>query len=419
MIAIDDSKKHSPHVIVDGKKVSKATILSNFMQGRSARLSTDRTRRVAGITAFNNSSPTDLITFGSPLGTPSLRLGNPIATLVECEDRLFLAVAQVNNIIFGSRETESIPLALLPDGGTKVSYQILRLIRSTIDDDPSTVHDWRWSLSFDSAFKEVPGALIHPLNPTVSNRIPGKPTYLFSSDELITLAATIFSQTPGRSPGIPSCKRSEKFPYRYNGKACFLVDDGEWTRGEFKAGTIECPKCDPPVPLAFNNPQKILEHNGAHILFDESIEKSDQPCGLCLRPYPICTFELSKTAGSAAARQIDWRRSKCMNPLKFKMAAAMKSTNNSPCTNHLIPCPMQCGLFIWTYTLDAHLRGSPHNLLSFEGGSNFYQMAPGEKERMEEIWLSRQDYPKKRNFKKKSIRPLTISAAHSSSKAFQ
>ncbi|KAJ7468833.1 hypothetical protein B0H11DRAFT_1731985 [Mycena galericulata] len=295
------------------------------MQGRSARLSTDRTRRVAGITAFNNSSPTDLITFGRPLGTPSLRLGNPIATLVECEDRVFLAVAQVNNIIFGSRETESIPLALLPDGGTKVSYQILRLIRATIDDDPSTVHDWRWSLSFDSTFKEVPGTLIHPLNPTVSNRIPGQPTYLFSSDELITLAATIFSQTPGRFPGIPSCKRSEKFPYRYNGtllhtlqnvavsahcddftgKACFLVDDGEWSRGEFKAGTIECPKCDPPVPLTFNNPQKILEHNGAHILFDESIEESDQPCGLCLRPYPICTFELRKTAGSAAAHQID------------------------------------------------------------------------------------------------------------------
>ncbi|KAJ7454366.1 hypothetical protein B0H11DRAFT_2200685 [Mycena galericulata] len=409
-IAIDEStrnnNKFSPHIISEGKKVSKATILSNLMQGRSARLSTDRTRRVAGITAFSNSSPSDLITLNGPLGTPSLRIGNPIATLVECEDRLFLAIGQVVNILFGAQATESIPISLLPDGGTKVSYQIPRLSRASIEDDPSTVHDWRWSLSFESTFNDVPGALIHPLNPTISNRISGKPTYLFTSEELITLTATIFSQTPGRHRGIPIFQRTERFPYRYNGKACFLVDDGEWTRGEFKSNAFES-----------ENHQKILEHNGAHILFDTSIENSDQPCGLCLRPFPTCTFELSKTAGSVAARQIDWRRSTCINPMKFKMAAAKKSTKHSPCTNHLLPCPMQCGQNIWTYNLDAHFRGSPHNLQMLDSVPRAYQMAPGEMEQMKKIWLSRHDLPKPRNLKKKSTPPLVISAAHSSSNA--
>ncbi|KAJ7512180.1 hypothetical protein B0H11DRAFT_1843949 [Mycena galericulata] len=421
MIAIDEStrnnNKFSPHIISEGKKVSKATILSNLMQGRSARLSTDRTRRVAGITAFSNSSPSDLITLNGPLGTPSLRIGNPIATLVECEDRLFLAIGQVVNILFGAQATESIPISLLPDGGTKVSYQILRLSRASIEDDPSTVHNWRWSLSFESTFNDVPGALIHPLNPTISNRISGKPTYLFTSEELITLTATIFSQTPGRHRGIPIFQRTERFPYRYNGKACFLVDDGEWTRGEFKSNAFECPKCDPPIPLTSENHQKILEHNGAHILFDTSIENSDQPCGLCLRPFPTCTFELSKTVGSVAARQIDWRRSTCINPMKFKMAAAKKSTKHSPCTNHLLPCPMQCGQNIWTYNLDAHFRGSPHNLQMLDSVPRAYQMAPGEMEQMKKIWLSRHDLPKPRNLKKKSTPPLVISAAHSSSNA--
>ncbi|KAJ6595244.1 hypothetical protein DFH09DRAFT_852394, partial [Mycena vulgaris] len=60
---------------------------------------------------------------------------------------------------------ESISLALLPPGGTKISFQILRLITSTIEDDPTSVHDWRWSLTLDSTCKDVPGALIHPLNP--------------------------------------------------------------------------------------------------------------------------------------------------------------------------------------------------------------------------------------------------------------
>ncbi|KAJ7464012.1 hypothetical protein FB451DRAFT_1492107 [Mycena latifolia] len=193
MLAIDDStrnKKHSPHLFIDGKKVSKATILSNLMQGRSARLSTDRTRRVAGITAFNHASTNDLITFDGPLGAPSLRIGNPIVTMVYCEDNLFLAIGQVNQIIFGSQETESISLDLLPDTGTKISFQILRLGTTTIDDDPSHNHDWRWSLSFEATCRGVPGVLIQPLNPTVSNRNPGKPTYLFASEELIALAAT-------------------------------------------------------------------------------------------------------------------------------------------------------------------------------------------------------------------------------------
>ncbi|KAJ7485960.1 hypothetical protein FB451DRAFT_1433109 [Mycena latifolia] len=50
------NKNHSPHVTVDGKKVSKASILSRLMQGRSVRLSTDRTRRVAGVPAFKSPS---------------------------------------------------------------------------------------------------------------------------------------------------------------------------------------------------------------------------------------------------------------------------------------------------------------------------------------------------------------------------
>ncbi|KAJ7497923.1 hypothetical protein B0H11DRAFT_1801330, partial [Mycena galericulata] len=389
------------------------------MQGRSARMSTDRTRRVAGITAFSNSSPSDLITLNGPLGMPSLRIGNPIATLVECEDRLFLAIGQVVNILFGVQATESIPISLLPDGGTKVSYQILRLSRASVEDDPSTVHDWRWSLSFESTFNDVPGVLIHPLNPTISNRISGKPTYLFASEELAMLTATIFSQTPGRHRGIPIFQRTGArgcilIITNFLGKACFLVDDGEWTRGEFKSNAFECPKCDPPVPLASENHQKVLEHNGAHILFDTSIKNSDEPCGLCLRPFPICTFELSKTAGSVAARQIDWRRSTCINPIKFKMAAAKKSTKHSPCTNHLIPCPMQCGRNIWTYNLDAHYRGSPHNLQMLDSVPRAYQMAPREMEQMKKIGLSRHDLPQPRNLKKKSTYPLVISAAHSS-----
>ncbi|KAJ7698278.1 hypothetical protein B0H17DRAFT_1158366 [Mycena rosella] len=206
LIALDEStgdKKHSPHILVDGKKVSKATILSNLMQGCSARLSTDRTRRVAGITALNPSSANDLIIFdGHHLSGSGIPLSRSL--------NLFLAVRQVSQIVFGSQDTESIPLDLLSDSGPKVSFQILRIIPSTIQDDPSGVYDWRWSLGFETTF--------HPLNPTVSNRNPGKPTYMFTGDELINLAATVDSQTPGRVGGIPDITRTDRFPYRFDGK---------------------------------------------------------------------------------------------------------------------------------------------------------------------------------------------------------
>ncbi|KAJ7450568.1 hypothetical protein FB451DRAFT_1527212 [Mycena latifolia] len=143
------SQKHSPHVLIAGKQVSKASILKDLMQNRSPRLSTDRTKRVAGVPAFANQSIDTHIAFDNPTGAPSLRVGNPIATIVECEGDQFLAIGQVHNIIFGSRAMDSILLDLLSDPGTKISYQILRLVSATSEDDTSGQYDWKWSLGFE------------------------------------------------------------------------------------------------------------------------------------------------------------------------------------------------------------------------------------------------------------------------------
>ncbi|KAJ7257253.1 hypothetical protein B0H12DRAFT_1015573, partial [Mycena haematopus] len=115
-----------------------------------------------------------------------------------------------------------------------------------------------------------------------------------------------------------------------------------------------CDKCHPAVPLPLKNKQLILQHNGSHILFDPTIKRSDQPCGLCLRPFPQCEFFLASGQGTDSARQVDWKRSTCLRKLPFSMAAAMKWSPTSPCTNHLIPCPLKCGHVIWTYNIEAH-----------------------------------------------------------------
>ncbi|KAJ6471256.1 hypothetical protein C8R47DRAFT_1222233 [Mycena vitilis] len=393
------------------------------MQYRAPRLSTDRTKRVAGIAAFSNQSLSSHIAFDNPTGAPSLRIGNPIATLVQSDGNTFLAVGQVNTIILGSSPLDSIVLDLLFDRSTKISYQILQLLPASSEDAPDGEYDWKWSLGFESrSIRDVAGALIYPLNPTVSNRVSGKPTYLFSSETLVTIAASIDGQLlPIHYNSAPEVGRSETFPYRHKGKACFYVEPDQRNgngRGEFghhfAESPFECTKCYPVVEIQKKNYQRVLEHNGAHILFDTSLLAADQPCGLCLRPFPMCSFFFQKSSGTAAARQIDWKSSTCLNPLKFQMAAATKSTEASPCTNHLILCPLQCGVVVWTYNLTAHYRGF-HKLKSLDNLPDVYRMAEGEKERMEIVWNNRQNQSNTRALKKKKTKTsLTISDAHRS-----
>jgi hypothetical protein len=133
----------------------------------------------------------------------------------------------------------------------------------------------------------------------------------------------------------------------------------------------------------------------------------------------MCRFFFLKRSGTAAARQIDWTTSTCLNPLKFQMAAAMKSSDNSPCSNHLIECPLQCGIVVWTYTLAGHYKFF-HKLKSVTNIPVVYQMAESELERMQKVWNNRQTYSTARKMKKKKPRAaLAISDAHRSLMAFR
>ncbi|KAJ7803586.1 hypothetical protein B0H14DRAFT_3487213 [Mycena olivaceomarginata] len=63
------------------------------------------------------------------------------------------------------------------------------------------------------------------MNPEVSVLQAGKPTYLLDSPTLITSAATIHDQMrPADFLQVPKVKRTDNFPYRNQGRACFLVE---------------------------------------------------------------------------------------------------------------------------------------------------------------------------------------------------
>ncbi|KAK7013773.1 hypothetical protein R3P38DRAFT_2545697 [Favolaschia claudopus] len=421
--------KFSPFVEIDGKKVPKAKALSAMMRFRGARSSTDRLKRVAGLLSFNPTVDGSGIISDGALGSPSLRIGNPVALVVACEEQMFLAVAQVINLSLAGSSVPYITLDMLAESSAKASVQILKLTRATISDHPSQTHDWRWSLKFETTLSDIPGNLVHPINPEVSVIEAGKPTYLFDSTTLLTVAATIHDQMqPADFLLVPKIKRSESFPYRDQGRACFLVEHEGTDRLGSDAGVSICSKCSPAVTLNTNG-QRILEHMAGHILFDPAFNSNvQQPCGTCLRPHPHCTLYFKPRRGRGV-RQVDWDRSTCGNRVNFNMAnASISKDADSPCSN----VPVQCSLcddhspLVWTYNLEAHWRdrhkrtSGPYTYRNAQPNGAFITYTISEQERkwMHTKWDNR--FNKAKTSRPKTKRPpLLISEAHRSSAALR
>lgn len=212
----------SSEITIQGQRTSKAKALRHRLAYQTSRSSTDRLKRVQQMPCFDavsSATDTNPITGNTLLGAPSIRIGNPIAILVKCEELIVMAVAQVNRIKFASRDNLlELPIHLLTDPTAKVDAQILCLQRATIEDDPAEVHDWCWSSRMDALCDDVAGQNVQPINPSISVNQPGKPIFLFESDFLVTLSCNLFQElAPQDRKNIPKVKRSDEFPYRSSG----------------------------------------------------------------------------------------------------------------------------------------------------------------------------------------------------------
>ncbi|KAK0452006.1 uncharacterized protein EV420DRAFT_702556 [Desarmillaria tabescens] len=189
------SQKFSSEVILDGQKLNKAHALAIRSKHHYIPTSTNQLQRVAGERRFAHShtSPMTIIGHQSTSSEPSLMLSEPITTLVYCEKNIFLAVAEVVDIHLNLDSLEKLPLDLLKEDTSTVTYQIVDLIPTTQDDDPSLKSDWHSTSHLQPTICTVPGHLIQPINPILSTA-KEKPFYLFSSDVLMTSASSLIGQ---------------------------------------------------------------------------------------------------------------------------------------------------------------------------------------------------------------------------------
>ena len=149
--------------------------------------------------------------------------------------------------------------------------------------------------------------------------------------------------------------------YSHLARAAFVCEaevDERPIMGPSSAQSDRCPVCRPGVPWDLSKAHKILKHVAAHILFDSTLDSTKEPCGLCMRPTPLCSFYLRKGKGAGSTQQIDERVSRCPNFIgKLSYSAVATERTNSPCTNVPVTCPLcpSTSVAVWKYNMKTHL----------------------------------------------------------------
>ncbi|TEB19643.1 hypothetical protein FA13DRAFT_1646586, partial [Coprinellus micaceus] len=316
--------------------------------------------------------------------SPSIVVHDPITTILWCDDLPWLCVGEVVGIRLDGKAVEEITHNMLPEDTMSLVFQLQGLRPATIEEDPSQSSDWRTCNIQDHTFT-IPGRLAEPLNPTIASMPanPSKVFYLLDSALLVS--------------------------------ACFLCEDERDLKGLRGANTFECEFCEHSPALDISQSLRVIEHNAAHLLHDVKTKVSDQLCGLCLRPSPLCQFFLKKGKGAEASLTIDKKRSNCKYTIKFYYHKAATSTSSAPCSNIPLQCP-RCpptSPAIWKYNMKVHFKEKHANHVNTSTYSDIWDLTNFEKQSIKQIWKARYTTLVRRSKKTDSI-TIVASESHKS-----
>ncbi|KAF6752442.1 hypothetical protein DFP72DRAFT_1047213 [Ephemerocybe angulata] len=411
-----NERKIERTLIFDGKPTTKSRILSAFSRYRKRVQSADRLKRVQEIARYSAQDDAASPSFANE--TEILLIHDPVAVLVQSDQRLWLAIGEVNGIRYNNQALERVGHSLLREGALKISLQVLGLREAILDDDSTGNYDWR-TYMMPSESLTVPARFIEPLDPKTAS-VDVKSFYMFTTPFLLAQTSLLVQRmSPGDLAVIPKYKRTLQYPYRERwGKACFLAQPE--TNGE-ELTSLEpssCSLCTPTVTLDTSAP-RIIEHVSAHALFDNALDQADEPCGMCGLPARQCRYVVVKGKGSKASNRVDWKRtSGCGRPVNFSYKRAAEYSDNSPCTNVPLVCPLcpKEDPAVWRYNFKHHLQ-QKHTPEAVERYELLWKISDDEMAGMKRIWKDRR---KSKPVTKKRTEPLlTVSEGHRSIAALQ
>ncbi|KAH9021614.1 hypothetical protein EDB85DRAFT_2278387 [Lactarius pseudohatsudake] len=397
--------------------LNKSRALSLLFKYSKSTSSTDRLRRVQQEARFVQSEPATLVDDASDDLGNVLMVNNPIASLVSCEENIFLCIGEIIGIHLGSKSVDYLRLDALSEDTVHITYQVSSLVCTSPDDDKhdddALKYDWKTQHLLPIKFK-VLGNLIQPINPSLAMPPSCAPFYLFETPTLVAFASSLRDRlTKPQLKSIPQTLQTDRFPYRErSGEACFVAEALYDVR---ESSMHKCPACTPPVQLDATNGQRVLAHIASHILHDLTVDKSQEPCGLCLRPANICTVYLTKRSGKNYQPTVKYMGIvPCPNATNFSYSAAMVSSESAPCSNVPLQCPYcpDGSPAVWRYNMRQHFRHR-HQGVDITKHEDLWKITPDEATAMAAIWKNRRKQPKRRGKGKLKV-PLKLSEAHSS-----
>ena len=170
---------------------------------------------------------------------------------------------------------------------------------------------------------------------------------------------------------------------------CFICETDQDFGGHGGQITSDCPHCSPSVMLDLLQGQHVLEHIGAHILYDpEVIQSMSMPlCGLCLQPLPLRQFFLAKGKGMHSKPRINQKTSRgCLMKVNYSYSIVVESTPSSPWLNVPINCPIcpKSSPAIWKYLMKSHSKEKHRTLLTKH--EHLWKISNFEQAKMKKIW---------------------------------
>ncbi|KAH9177133.1 hypothetical protein EDB89DRAFT_1845486, partial [Lactarius sanguifluus] len=274
---------------------------------------------------------------------------------------------------------------VLSEDTVHITYQVYSLVCTSPDDnkhdDNMHKYDWKTQRLLPIKFK-VLGNLIQPINPSLAMPPSCMLFYLFEMPTLVAFMSSLQDRlTKPQLKSIPQTLQTDHFPYcERSGEACFVA---EALYDMQESSMHKCPACTPPVQLNATNGQHVLVHIASHILHDLTVDKSQEPCGLCLQPANICTIYLTKHSRWNYQPTVKYMGIvPCPNATNFSYSAAMVSSESVPCSNIPLQCPYcpDGSPAVWRYNMQQHFRHrhqgvdiAKHEDLGFESlvGSGF------------------------------------------------
>ena len=174
--------------IGNGKLVPKACILRELERASLSKVpgSTDRLNRCAGLSRYAKSSAlpdlsSDLV---DPTSKAVLSIGNPAATIVQCKGQYFLALIQINEILFDTSPILEISPRFLMEPTVTVQFQTYQVVETSLDDPDIDGADWKWNRRLERAVLKTAGSFIQVINPAIAIPNVNTPVYYFRTNEL-------------------------------------------------------------------------------------------------------------------------------------------------------------------------------------------------------------------------------------------